>query len=196
MVAFELGLELDLVPVHDITSADAAVYAGNPARKMPTLRRPSGALVFGAENICRALEDLAVAQNKPSRVVWPEALRSDVSRNAQELVWHGMAAQVQLVFGTIVGKLPSDNVYFAKGRVGFEGALEWLNLNLTEVLQSLPAARDVSLFEVTLFCLLDHLVFRGTLPVAPYPALMAFATSYGQRAAARHTVYRFDTAPA
>lgn len=185
--AHELGVPVELVPVHDITSEDAAVFAGNPALKIPTLRR-GGSLVFGVENICRSLAELA---DPKLRVVWPEALRGDLSRNAQELVWHCMAAQVQLVFGTLVGKLSAENVYFAKGRAGFEGALRWLDAHVAEALLVLPE-HEVSLFEVTLFCLVEHLTFRGTLPVEPYPALVRFARDFGERASAKATAYRFD----
>jgi glutathione S-transferase len=188
--AHELAVPFELVPIYDMTDIDPAVYAGNPALKLPTLRR-AGSLVFGAENICRALADLADAR---LRIVWPEQLREDVSRNAQELVWHGMAAQVQLVFGTLVGKLPADNIYFAKGRTGFEGGLRWLDENLAGALRALPSPRDLSLFEVTLFCLVEHLMFRGTLPVAPYPSLVRFTREFAARPSAQRTAYRFDTA--
>lgn len=189
--AHELGVPFELVPIHDLTSIDAEVFAGNPALKLPTLRR-AGSLVFGAENICRALAELA---ETPVRVVWPEALRGDVSRNAQELVWHAMAAQVQLVLGTLVGKLPAEHPYFAKGRAGFEGALRWLDEHLPAALAALPAERDVSLFEVTLFCLMEHLGFRGSLPVEPYPALMQHVRAFGERPSARRTAYKFDAPP-
>lgn len=192
MFAHELGVPFELVPIADLTALDPDAYAGNPARKLPTLRR-GGSLVFGAENICRALADLA---GPGKRVVWPEQLREDVSRNAQELVWHGMAAQVQLVVGTVLGKLPADNIYFAKGRAGFEAALRWLDDHLAEALRALPSPRDLSLFEVTLFCLVDHLAFRPTLPVEPYPSLARFAQDFAARPSAQQTVYRFDTAPA
>lgn len=190
--AHELGVPFELVPIYDLTVVDPAVYAGNPALKLPTLER-AGSQVFGAENICRALVDLSDGKK---RVVWPEELRADVSRNAQEMVWHCMAAQVQLIFGTVVGKLPADNVYFAKGRTGFEGALRWLDNNLADALSALPSPRDVSLFEVTLFCLLEHLGFRGTLPIEPYPALARFAQEYASRPAAKLTAYRIDVPPA
>ncbi|MBS2024877.1 MAG: glutathione S-transferase family protein [Deltaproteobacteria bacterium] len=191
LFAHELAVPVRLVPVFDITQIDPAVFAGNPALKVPTLRR-GGSLLFGTENICRALAELSPA---PPRIVWPEELRGDVSRNAQELVWHAMAAQVQWVFGTIVGKLPPDAMYFAKGRAGLEGALGWLEAHLPEALGALPAGRALSLFEVTLFCLVEHLVFRGTVPVAPYPALTRFAAEFGLRPSARATPYRFDVAP-
>jgi glutathione S-transferase len=186
--AHELGVPIELVPIHDMSKTDPEVYAGNPALKLPTLRR-SGSLVFGAENICRALADAADSRQ---RIVWPEQLRDDVSRNAQEMVWHAMAAQVQLVFGTMIGKLPPENVYFAKGRAGFEGAVRWLNDHVDEALRALPSSRDLSLFEVTLLCLVDHLSFRATLPVDPYPALVRFARDFGARPSAQRTTYRFD----
>jgi len=189
--AHELRVAFEFVPILDMTPIDSAVYAGNPALKMPTMRR-DGSLVFGAENICRALAALAAP---PPRIVWPEHLEGLVARNAQELVWHGMAAQVQLVFGLSVSKLPSDNLYFTKARAGFEGALRWLNDNLADVLGTLPASRDISLLEVTLFCLIEHLRFRSTVPTTPYPSLLAFAQSFAARPAAQSTIYRFDTPP-
>ena len=59
----------------------------------------------------------------------------------------------------------------------------------------LPSPRDLSLFEVTLFCLLEHLVFRETLPLVPYPALLRFAAEFRERPSARRTTYRFDPEP-
>jgi glutathione S-transferase len=191
VLAHELGLTLPLVAVHDITAVDAEVFAGNPALKLPTLRDGAQQL-FGAENICRALAERAGAFE---RVVWPEQLRSALSRNAQELVWHAMAAQVQLVFGGVVSKLPSDNVYFAKARAGLTGALSWLEAHLGEALAALPEGRTVSLFEVTLFCLLEHLAFRGTVAVEQGSALAAFARDFARRPSAQATVYGFDPPP-
>jgi len=190
--AHELGLAVELLPVFDMTVETAANYGDNPALKMPTLRTPEG-LVFGAENICRTLADLAGA---PRRVVWPEQLRGRVARNAQELVWHGMAAQVQLIFGVAVAGLPADNLYFKKCREGFAGALRWLDAHVPAVLESLPAPRDVSLFEVTLFCLVEHVATRGTMAMDPYPALLKFADEFRGRPSAQHTTYRFDVPPA
>jgi glutathione S-transferase len=190
--AYELGVPFEFVPVHDMTSVDSAIYAGNPALKLPTLRR-AGSSLFGAENICRALVDLAEA-NK--HVVWPEQTSSDLARNAHELVWHGMAAEVQLIFGTGVGSLSPDNIYFAKARKSFDGALQWLNNNLTSVLRDLPSSRDVSVFEVTLFCLVEHIAFRGTIctiSLEPYPALTRFAKQFASRLSAQRTPYRFDS---
>jgi glutathione S-transferase len=189
--AHELGIAVELVPIFDVTNTDAAIYAGNPALKMPTLRRGDGTLVFGAENICRTL---AESSKTPRHIVWPEDLRGDTSRNAQELVWHGMAAQVQLVFGTMTNKLPADNAYFSKARSGFEGALQWLEAHWIEALGALPP-RDLSLLEVTLFCLLEHIEFRGPLSLEPYPTLVHFTQTFRQWPSAQLTRYRFDTPP-
>ena len=191
MFAHQLAVPFELVPIYDMTQVDAAAYAGNPALKLPTLRY-AGGLVFGAENICRTLAELAPA---PAAIIWPEQLRQPLARNAQELVWHGMAAQVQLVLGTVICKLPADNVYFTKALTGFEAALQWLDEHLGEVRKLLPAPRDLSLFEVTLFCLIEHLVFRPTLPIDAYPALLKFSEEFGTRPAAQRTRYQVDKPP-
>jgi len=59
-------------------------------------------------------------------------------------------------------------------------------------MRELPSQRDLSLLEVALFCLYEHLQFRPTLPVAPYRNLAAFAAGYARRDAAARTSYRFD----
>ena len=191
LFAEELGVPFELVPIHDMTSLGPEIYAGNPALKLPILRTESSVL-FGAQNICRAIAERA---GGAARIVWPEELHDDLSRNAQELVWHGMATQVQLVFGTLVGKLPPDNVYFTKARAGLEGSLAWLDSHLASALHALPALRVLSVFEASLFCLVDHLAFRGTLPVDRYSALGSFVREFSERPCAQRTVYRFD-APA
>jgi glutathione S-transferase len=188
--AEELNVPYELVPIYDMTALGPEVYAGNPALKLPILR-VEGSVLFGAQNICRAIAEHAAS---PRRIVWPEDLRDALSRNAQELVWHCMTAQVQIVMGTIVDKLPADSPYFAKARAGFEGSLRWLDENLTSALGALPP-RDLSLFEVSLYCLVEHLIFRGTLPVDPYPTLLTFARSFAARPSAQRTVYRFDAPP-
>jgi glutathione S-transferase len=188
--AEELGLACQIEPIYDMTETDPQSYAGNPALKLPSLRRGDSLLV-GAQNICRALTELAEA---PPRIVWPEDLHDDLSRNAQELVWHAMAAQVQLVFGVIIGKLPADNVYFMKCRAGFEGSLRWLDDRIEPVLAALPP-RDFSLFEVTLFCLIEHIAFRPTIPSAPYPGLSRFRQQFAARPSAQRTPFVFDARP-
>jgi glutathione S-transferase len=188
--AEELAVPYELVPIYDMAALGPEFYAGNPALKLPILRL-QGSVLFGALNICRAIDEQA---ERPTRIIWPEELRSVLSRNAQELVWHGMAAQVQIVMGTVVGKLPADNVYFAKARSGLEGALQWLDAHVTDVMSELPP-RGLSVFEASLFCLVDHLVFRKTLDVESYSALVRFSQVFSERESAKRTVYRFDTPP-
>ncbi|WP_116811901.1 glutathione S-transferase family protein [Steroidobacter cummioxidans] len=191
LFAEELGVSYEIAPIYDMTAQDAAIYANNPALKLPILRVGDD-VVFGTENICRALADRA---QKSTAVVWPEQLRSNVSRNAQELVWHCMNSQVQIVFGTVVCKLPGDNLYFDKARLGFAGALAWLDAHVSEALHALPAARQLSLFEASLFCMIEHLHFRKTLPVEQYSNLEAFRQSYATRLSAQRTAYEFDVPP-
>lgn len=191
--AEQLGVAHEFLPIPDMTVADPAVYAGNPALKLPILR-VDGDVVFGAQNICRviAARAAAAAGHDAPRIVWPEALQDTLSRNAQELVWHCMAAQVQLVMGTVLGKLPADNLFFVKARTGLEASLAWLDANLDQALLQLPEARDLSLFEVSLFCLIEHLAFRPTVPLASCTRLTAFAAGFAGRRAAQATAYRFD----
>jgi glutathione S-transferase len=185
-----LSVPYTLTAVHDLAAREPEAYGGHPALKLPLLRTADGEL-FGSENICRAI---AARADHPC-VVWPEALPQRLSRNAQELVWHAMSAQVQLVFGTMVAGLPSDNLYFDKARRGFEGALAWLDAHLDEALAALPAERDLSLFEASLFCLLDHLSFRATVSLDGLAALVSFRRDFATRPCALRTPYRFD-APA
>jgi glutathione S-transferase len=191
--AEQLGVPYEFLPIRDMTEIAPAVYAGNPALKLPILRI-DGDVVFGAQNICRVITERALAAGNAAaaKVVWPEALRDALSRNAQELVWHCMAAQVQLVMGTVLGKLPPDNMFFVKARTGLEASLAWLDENLAPARQALPADCELSLFEVSLFCLIEHLAFRPTVPMTAYGQLAAFSAHYGQREAARRTAYRFD----
>ena len=189
MFAEELDIAYAFAPVYDLASRDPADYAGNPALKLPVLVLREGP-VFGTENICRTLAERA---GEPRRILWTERLPDLRARNAQELVWHGMGAQVQLVFGMQVARLPAESVYFAKATDGFRDALAWLDANLESVLQALPP-RDLSLLETSLFCLLEHLAFRDTLPLAPYGHLSALAAAWRERPAAQRTAYAFDVA--
>jgi len=191
LFAEELGLPYEIVPIYDMTAQDSSIYANNPALKLPILRIGED-VVFGTENICRAMADRAP---ESVAIVWPEQLRSNLSRNAQELVWHCMNSQVQIVFGTGIAKLPADNLYFEKARLGFTGALSWLDAHLSEVLNALPASRQLSLFEISLFCMIEHLHFRQTLPVQQYSNLEAFRKSFAARPSAERTVYQFDVPP-
>lgn len=188
--AHELSVAFELVPIYDMTQIRPEMYADNPALKLPILRR-NDSTVFGAQNICRVI---AESSSRSTRIVWPEDLQDDISRNAQELVTHCMSTQVQFAFGVAINKLPADNLYFIKARAGMEGALAWLDSNLSNALEQLPP-RDLSFFEVSLFCLVDHLRFRKTVELHPYSALERFTDEFAQRPSAQVTPYRFDVPP-
>lgn len=186
--AEELAVPYELVPIYDMSELGPDAYAGNPALKLPILRTQDSTL-FGAQNICRALAERA---GNPAQIVWPEQLNDDLSRNAQELVWHCMAVQVQLVFGTVLCKLPADNLYFTKARAGAEGSLRWLDANLSGLLRTLPPARELSLFETSLFCLIEHFIFRPTLAVEKYESLTRFSREFAAKPSTQRTAYKYD----
>lgn len=187
LLAHSLGVPCRLTPIPDMRKLDTGSYAGNPALKLPILRTGEHT-VFGALNICRALAAHPSAHSA-LLVVWPEDQRDTLSRNAHELLWHSMAAQVQLVMGITICKLPADNPFFVKARASLEGSLAWLDSHLRNILQLLPATRDISLFEAALFCLVEHFQVRSTVSIATFDVLKEFAATFGQREAARATAY-------
>lgn len=193
MFARELGLEYQLEVVHDLKSRDVEVFGGHPALKIPTLHFGGGHL-FGTENICRKLVELAGRRGDP-RIVLCEHVSDDLVGCAQELVWNAMATQVTLRMGLWIARLPADNMYFEKAKTSLCGALAWLEAHLEHVRARLPTPRDLSMFEVTLLCLVDHLIFLPSVPMEPYPALRAYASELGQRPAAQQTAFHFDPAP-
>lgn len=192
LFAQTVGVSWRLTPLADMTVLDADMFAGNPALKIPVLRIDGG-ILFGTENICRAVAKKA-AERRQVAAIWTEDLPDHRSRNGQELVWHCMAAQVQLVMGTVIGGLPAESPFFVKTRVGMEASLRWLDANAERIIAALPEGRDVSLFEITLFCLIEHLSFRPTIPMAGYTNLPGFAQRHGASEAARKTAFRFDQA--
>ncbi|MEZ4371478.1 MAG: glutathione S-transferase family protein [Polyangiaceae bacterium] len=197
MLAHELEIPVALSPVFDLTQVDADCYGDNPTLKIPMLRESvEGEPLFGTVNICRRLAERAGERDgAPPKIIWPETLTTHLSRNASELVWHAMAAQVQLVFGTGIGRLDADNIFFLKGKRGFEGSLAWLERHLDRVLEELPHDRVTSLCEVALFCVLDHIQWRRTLPLDDCPRLRAFAQEFAKRESARASEYQFDVPP-
>ena len=66
---------------------------------------------------------------------------------------------------------------------------------LLTITTTYPPAHDLSFFEVGLFCLVEHLPFRGTLPLDPYPNLVRFSRGFAERDSAKRTAYKFDQAP-
>jgi len=188
--ALELGVVCEFAPVYDLSSLDARDYAGNPALKLPVLKMGDD-VIFGAENICRVL---ATAAPEHRRITWPEDVRGVQARNAQELVWHAMQAQVQLGFGTQIAKLPADSIYFVKAATGLRNALEWLDGRVGLIMDALPL-RDLSMLEASLFCLIEHVAFRAMVSMRPYDHLATFARTFGKRTSAQQTPYMFDVPP-
>lgn len=191
--AHELGIPFELVVVHDLASTDASRYGGNPMLKVPTLH-VDALSIFGTENICRALVEHAGRRGDP-RIILAEDTTDSTLRSAQELVWSAMAAQVQLRMGLAVAKLPPDNVFFVKAAEGLSGALAWLDARLGDLRGRLYPQRELSLIEVTLFCLVEHIAFRPTVSLQPFPELRTFAAAFGERPAAMRTQFRFDPNP-
>jgi glutathione S-transferase len=185
--AHELEVACEFQPVLDLTSVNRADYADNPTLRVPILRTEAGTW-FGALNICRAL---ARRSTRGLTVVWPEEMSLHVAANAQELTLQTMATEGVLIMAKVSGTNPDDR-YLGKLRVALVGSMEWLEAHVDEALSSLPAKRDLSTLEVSLFCLITHLDFREILSTAPYPRLTAFATRFAERTSAQQTPYRFD----
>ncbi len=183
--ALELGVPHAFRPVLDMTSPDAAAYAGNPALKVPVLVDADGPL-FGTENICR---ELARRSQMRSRVV----LRGDVAdrlvANAEEMTLHVMSTEVSLIMAKVAG---DDRAAPPKVRRSLENGLSYLNDRVDRALDALPADRALSFLETALFCVVTHLPFRQVMEVAGYERLGAFCERFGERESARQTEYRFD----
>jgi glutathione S-transferase len=185
--AEELGVPYGLQVVRDLKSLDAQDYGGNPALKVPSLSS-GGTTWFGALNICR---ELARISKRSLRIVWPEELEQPLLANAQELVLHAMSAEVGLIMSG-GAEQPPDSPHRRKLMQSLTNSLSWLDANVRAALAALPAERDLSYLEVTLFCLVTHLDFRNVLSTAPYLELSAFVEAFGARASCVSTEYRFD----
>lgn len=184
--AAELGVAYELRVVPDLMSLEAADYGGNPALRLPVLQTAEGTW-FGALSICRALARRA---SSGRLLVWPEDLERSLTANAQELTLVAMSTEVSVVMAQLAGAGAGGNI--DKLRRSLEGTLTWLDQQIDSVLAALPSERQLSFLEVTAFCLITHLSFRGVLPIAPYPKLVAFSERFAERAAAQETPYCFD----
>ncbi|WNG56338.1 glutathione S-transferase domain-containing protein [Archangium gephyra] len=186
--AAEMRVDYSLRVVRDLMSPTAEDYGGNPALKIPSLQTPQG-VWFGSLNVCREL--WRRSSPKP-RVVWPEDLDQPLLANAQELVLQAMSTEVSLIMGKAAGT-SENSTHHAKMRQSLVNMMSWLEENVRPLLAALPPERDLSYLEVTLFCLVTHLEFRGVLPTAPYSALNEFCQRFATRASASETSFRFDT---
>jgi glutathione S-transferase len=190
--AAELGVPYVFRVVQNLGSLDTSDYGGHPGLKVPSLQTPEGTW-FGSANVARRF---AAHAGVPRHVIWPEALDRPISANAQELTLSAMSTEVALIMSTLgskPGEAPADSAHCAKMRKSLIDTLVWLDANVEGALDALPAERELSYLEVTLFCLLEHLEFRKILSITPYPSLGAFRARFAQRSSALQTPYRFDT---
>lgn len=186
--AAEMRVDYSFRVVRDLMSTDPGDYGGNPALRIPSLQTPQG-VWFGALNVCR---ELWRQSNPRPHVVWPEDLDQPVLANAQELVLQAMATEVTLIMSKVADANDS-NAHHAKMRTALVNMMSWLENNVNAALAALPPQRDLSYLEVTLFCLVTHLEFRGVLPTASYAELNKFCQRFATRASIGETPFRFDT---
>lgn len=186
IVALELGVPVALHVVRDLRSTDVADYGGNPALKVPSLVTPEGSW-FGALNVCR---ELYRRSDRTRRVVWPEHHEAALLANAQELVQHAMSAEVALLMSRFSEQ--PEGRHEAKLRRGLDNCLAWLERHAAEARELLPGDRDLSFFEVTLYCLMTHLEFRQVAPTEGYPRLNAFCVEFAARPAVAATAFAMD----
>ena len=186
MLVAELGAELPMQPVHGLMSLDPAVFGGHPGLRLPVLEI-DGDSIYGSLNICRVI---AHRLGRAGDVAWPEDSLDALWLDAHELVANAMGMHLELVMHEVVDKRPPD-ITSTKRHAGLVGSLQWLDQRLPAIRAALPPAQ-VSIFELSLFCLLEHLSFRNPIPLPPLPALHAFVDEFGARESARATSYRFD----
>lgn len=190
LLAHELGVEYTLQPIHDLMSEDPAVFAGNPALKLPALRQ-GDTVIWGSLNACRWLA--RQAGDGVARVFWPEQAATALAMNAHEVLAHAMAAQVEVVFHEIVSKRPPDAAS-RKRRTSLVQCLAWLDRHWDDIRAELPPTK-IAIFDLGLFCLLEHLPFRNPLDLSSMPRLTAFVAVFAARPSAQATPYRFDAPP-
>jgi glutathione S-transferase len=186
--AAELRVDYSLRVVRDLMSLEVEDYGGNPGLRIPSLQTPEGTW-FGALNICRELWRRSGAR---PRVVWPEDLDTALLSNAQELVLQAMSTEVSFVMS---GGINASTLlpHQTKMRQALLNMLTWLEANAKSVLAALPPEREVSFLEVSLYCLVTHLEFRGVLPTSGYAELSAFCQRFAARPSVSETAFRFDT---
>lgn len=185
--AAEAGLRYAFEVVPSLLSLEQRVYGENPALKLPILRSPGG-VWFGALNICR---ELFRRSSRELRVVWPEALDRPLLANAQELVVQAMSTEVTLLMSRLAGEDESA-AHLVKARLGLTNSMTWLERNADAFFSGLPAERQLSYLELTLYCLVRHLPFREVMSIEPYSRLDAFCREFEQRESVRETEYRVD----
>jgi glutathione S-transferase len=186
IAAIELGIDYQFHQINDLASLSAEDYGGHPALKLPTLH-VDNSLVFGTDNICRKLNE--ISSTKTPKVIQCDEISETRHRNGQELIWHAMSVQVQLYMGSRIAKLPQENIYFLKLQQSLLGALQWVETDLNGIISAIPSPRNVSIFEISLFCLFKHLIYRPTIKIDSLTKIARFADDFSQRRSAKMTEY-------
>jgi glutathione S-transferase len=184
--AAELAVPYTFEPVFDITSTDPHAFGDNPLLRVPSLRTPEGTW-FGSLNVCR---ELARRSAQRARLVWPEDLTEPLSANAQEVVLDAMGTGV-IVVTARVAAIPNDSPALVKPLARLHAAVAWLESNLGAAVATLPE-RKLSFLEVSAFCLLTHLGFRGLGTIDDRPSLRAFCESFGSGPSPHNTPYPYQ----
>ncbi len=184
--AHELAVPYDFEPVYDLQSTTPHTYGDNPLMRVPSLRTREGTW-FGTLSTCRQLARLG---NASGRLLWPEDLNTPLGSNAQEVALDAMATGVVIVTARMAG-IDDASQYSTKPRARLVAAIDWLEAHLQSALEELPP-RQLSFLEVSSYCLLTHLAFRGLGSLDGHPRLRDFCDTFGQRASARATGYFFD----
>lgn len=186
--AEEFGINYSLEALRDLLSTDMSKYGGNPSLKLPALKIKDE-IWFGSLPISRKIVNMSGLSKK---VIWSENLDDVLLSNMQEMVLTAMSTEVNLVMNKVSGNT-DENPYQCKMHKSLVGTMNWLEDNIDEVIKKLPAERDISFTEVSLFCLIEHLEFRGVLNVDSYHRLGIFRKNFGERKSAINTGYHFDT---
>jgi len=184
--AAELDVRCAFEPVLELGARNPQVFGDNPSLRVPSLRTPEGTW-FGSLGICR---ELARRSSRALRLVWPEDDRDVLASNAQEVVTDAMNTGVVIITSRLQ-EIPDDNPALTKPFARLNGALGWLEANLAAALAAQPRG-DLSFLEVSAFCFLTHLEFRGLGTLGEHPRLRAFCDRLGDRASSRATPYHFD----
>ena len=185
--AAELAVPCTFQPVYDINATEASIFADNPLLRVPSLRTSEGTW-FGSLNVCRALTRLS---SRPRRLVWPEDLTEVVAANAQEVVTDAMGTGVIIITARLTGTT-DESPPLRKPFARLAGALAWLETNLDGALAVQPPGGELSFLEVSAFCFITHLSFRGLGTLDAHPKLRAFVARFDTRPSAQATPYRFD----
>jgi glutathione S-transferase len=185
ILAAECSVPYEFQVVPDLLAVDADAYGGNPGLRLPNVVMPDGP-TFGSLGGCRLVFSLSAS---PPRMVWPEETRQPLASNALELTLQAMSTEVSLIM--VSSTTGDDSAYANKLRAALQGMLTWLDSNLDAALDALPD-RDISYLELSLYCLADHVDFRGVASLASYSQLLAFRDRFAERASAAATPYAFD----